>query len=122
MEGVAAAASVAGILILVGQTTGGLEKLKDFYGRLATASRTVDKFLQDIDWRLRALTGVEDIFARWPVGKTDVHIMSLRVQVEQCFKNVFNWLDTARDMRRLPTRAVKLGSRGFGLLRMKGRS
>ena len=99
MEGVAAAASVAGILTLVGQSINGLVKLKGFYVRLKTASRTVEIFIQDINYLIRALNGIEDILARWPLGKADVHITSLRVQMEECSKDVFNWLSTARDMR-----------------------
>lgn len=100
MEVVGAAASVAGILTLVSQSIKGLlVKLKGFYAKLATASRTVDQFLQEFNSLLEALNGVEQILSRWPNGSADVHIASLHVQVEACSKDIFDWLRTARNMR-----------------------
>ena len=99
MESAAAAASVAGILALVGQTIDGLEKLKEFHARLTTASKTVDNFLQDIKSLLQALHGIEEILADWPGEKANVHTASLRVQVEACSKDTFDWLKKAQELR-----------------------
>ena len=119
MEGVAAAASVAGILTLVSQSISGLVKLKGFYARLETASRTVDNFIQDINSLLQALNGVERILARWPDESADVHIASLHVQVEACFTDIFDWLKTARDMRPASNKGGKAWFKRFWIAASK---
>lgn len=120
MEAVAAAASVAGILTLVGQSISGLVELKRFYASLETASRTVDKFIQDINSLLRSLHGIDEILAKCPRGTADVHIASLRVQVEECSKDVFDWLRTARDMRPATNEGSRAWFKKFRFAASKG--
>lgn len=116
MEGVAAAASIAGILALVGQTIDGLEKLKEFYAKLATASRTVDRFLQEINSLLRALNGIEEILAKLPDGKADIHAASLRVQVEACSTDTFDWLKKAQELRPSTNKGGKAWFKSFWIV------
>ena len=100
MESLAVAASIAGILSLAGQSIEGVRKLKDFYSRLSFASRTVDRFLYDINTLLQTLESIERLLSKWPLEKEDVNITSLSIQVEECFKDITTWLETASRMRR----------------------
>ncbi|KAG8525675.1 uncharacterized protein KY384_000435 [Bacidia gigantensis] len=99
MEVVAATASVAGILTVVGNGIESIIKLKEFYAALVAGSRTIEKFLKDINDLLQTLHGIRELLNKWPKEKTDVNIAALSVQVEECSKDLFNWLDTAKAMR-----------------------
>ena len=99
METLAATASIAGILSLVGQSIEGLKKLKDFYSLLSSASRTVYRFLHDINTLLKTLQNIENLLSMWPPEKKDVNITSLSIQLEECSKNIGIWLETASRMR-----------------------
>ena len=116
METLAAAASIAGILSLVGQSIEGVKKLKDFYSRLSSTSQTVNQFLYDINTLFQTLQNIESLLSKWTPEKKDVNIISLSIQLEKCSKDTGVWLGTASRMRRATDKAAKLGSKGSGSL------
>ncbi|KAL8812828.1 MAG: hypothetical protein Q9223_007192 [Gallowayella weberi] len=92
MEAVAAAASVAGIHALVGQSIAGIKKLSDFYSDISTASQTAHRLLRDVNALLKVLYGIQNLAERIPNGFDDLQIASLRIQLEDCSKDVKCWI------------------------------
>ena len=121
MEVVAATASVAGILTVVGQGIESIIKLREFYAALSEGSRTIEKFLKDINNLLQTLHGIRDLLKKWPQEKTDVNIAALSVQVEECSKDLFNWLDTAKAMRPASGKGGKAWFKKFWIAANKNR-
>lgn len=113
MEAVAATAGVAGILTLVGQSIEGIINLRDFYSKLSSASRTVDRFIHDINALLHTLYGTESLLSKWPKDQTDVSITSLHIQLEECSKDLSQWLATAQAMRPATSRGGKSWFKNF---------
>ena len=99
MDGVTAAASVAGILTLVGQSIQGIKMLREFFSDIGSASKTADVFLRDINGLLKVLQQVADLLAKTPEDHTESNVASLQIELEDCSNDVFGWLDTARKLR-----------------------
>lgn len=113
MEAVAATASVVGILTFVAQSIESIIRLRDFYSKLSSSSRTVDRFLHDISALLHTLYGTENLLSKWPKYQTDVNITSLHIQLEECSKDLSQWLATAQAMRSGTSRGGKSWFKNF---------
>ena len=103
MEGVSAAASLIAILGLVGNGIQGLAKLQDFFEDAASASRTIERFLFDLNSLLQVLHEVERLLVtistfEMPDG-LETNIASLQVQLESSNKDISKWLQKARGLR-----------------------
>ena len=95
MEVVAAVASVAGILNLLGESLDGTRKLRNFFCDMSSASSTIASLLQDIDLLLQAIQSVRDLVEKLPREFPRAPIASLRSQVKNYTKDVSRWLETA---------------------------
>ena len=96
MEAVAAAASIAGIITVVGQSIDGLIRLSDFFSDLSSASKTINRLLDDINSLVQVLRNIGDVLEQAEARRPDQNFASLDVKVEDCAKDVRIWLATAR--------------------------
>ncbi|KAL8675711.1 MAG: hypothetical protein Q9224_007402, partial [Gallowayella concinna] len=92
MEAIAAAASVAGLLALVGQSIAGVRKLSDFYLDVSTASKTAHHLLRDVNALLKVLYDIQELAEGIPDGFDDLQIALLRIQLEDCSNHVQRWI------------------------------
>ena len=99
MEVVAAAASIAGIITVVAQSIDGLEKFKEFFDDVSSASKTIIRLLADINSLIQVLENVGDVFERAEARKNGQNFASLDVKLEDCSRDVHVWLATARILR-----------------------
>lgn len=103
MDVVTVIASIAGILGLAGQSINGIIQLRGFFSDVASASRTIERFLRDINSLLHVLHDVESLFSQLSASEFDgtpsTNSASLQVELEDCRKDVFEWLKVARDLR-----------------------
>ena len=103
MEALAAAASIAGVFSLTGQCIDGCVKLSGFFSDLSSASKTIDRFLHDINTLLRVLYDVEElaskIYSQTEPSFPDYYVRLLQTELEDCKKDVFKWLEIARQLR-----------------------
>ena len=113
MEAVAATASVTGILAFVGHSIDGIVKLKEFYASLSSISKTVERFLHDINALLHTLQGVQSLLGRLPEDKTDVNLIALDIQVEACSNDLNRWLGTAKIARSASNKGGRTWFRKF---------
>jgi hypothetical protein len=101
MEGLAAATSVAGVLSLAGSTIDGIVKLHEFFKDVSTASKTVERFLQSINSLIKLMEDVktllESVAERQTLPSMDIKIAALQIQLEDCSKDVYSWLNLARE-------------------------
>jgi predicted glycosyltransferase involved in capsule biosynthesis len=70
MEALGAAASIAGILSLAGQSINGIVKLRVFIKDTKSASKTVDSFLSDVDAFEGSLTQIQELLLRLSSNKS----------------------------------------------------
>ena len=102
MEAVAAASSVAGIVAIAGQALEGIIKLRGLFKDCASSSKAIDRFLRDLNSLIQTL---EDM--RWIVTAIEGAILgcldckpilsSLQIQLEDCSKDVYDWLRMASE-------------------------
>jgi len=101
MEGLAAASSIAGVLSLAGQTVDGVVKLQGFFKDVAGASRTVERFLHDINLLIKTIEDVRALLNTISNVLTssgaDLKVAALEIQLQDCSKDVYGWLGLARD-------------------------
>ena len=101
MEGLSVASSIAGLLSLTGQTLDGVVKLHGFFKDVSSASRTVERFLLSINQLMKLMADVETTLQAISDCPTysgeDFKVAALAIQLEDCSKNVFRWLQLARD-------------------------
>ena len=102
MEAVAAASSIAGLVSLVGQALDGIMKLRAFFKSCTIASKTVDRFLRDLNSLIQTLEEVKNIVARLenvPASTFDNEAMisSLQYQLEGCSKDIYDWVQIASE-------------------------
>ncbi|MCJ1251955.1 hypothetical protein MMC30_009193 [Trapelia coarctata] len=111
MDVVAVAASIAGVLSLAGQSINGIVQLRGFFSDVASASRTIERFLRDINSLLRVLHDVERLFSQLSASEFDgtprTNSASLQVELEDCQRDIFEWLKLARDLRPASNRGRK---------------
>lgn len=99
MEAVAAAASIAGILTVVGQSIDGLTKFGDFFSDISSASKTISRLLKDINSLIQVLEYISDVLERARAQKQRQNFASLDIKIGDCAKDVQTWLATARLLR-----------------------
>ncbi len=66
MKAVAAAASIAGILTLAAQSISGVQRLRQFSSNVASASKTAQRFVYDLDLLLQVLQDVKILLDSTP--------------------------------------------------------
>lgn len=96
MEAVAAAASIAGIITVVGQSIDGLIKFSDFFSDISSASKTISRLLKDINSLIQVLENIGNVLEQARERRSDQNFASLDVKLEDCAKDVQIWLATAR--------------------------
>jgi hypothetical protein len=99
MEVVAAVSTVAGIASLVGQSLIGLSSLYNFFKDCRDASKTAEQFLQvltslegtikDVQTLLNSIKDISDT-------STESNLALLAIHVEDCQKDIEEWLKEAR--------------------------
>jgi hypothetical protein len=102
MDAASAIASVTGIVGYAGQAIDGILKLRRLFKDCAGASKSVARWLSDLNLLLQTLENVKDIVAKLdglPHGPTQQgsrHILpSLRIQIEDCSTDVHAWVTKA---------------------------
>lgn len=99
MEAVAAVASVAGIICLVGQTLDHIIKLRGFYQECSEASGSVSRFLKALNGLIQIHEDVRDLMRKLEntagAGANDNILASLQIQIHDCGKDVGLWLEKA---------------------------
>lgn len=102
MEAVAAASSIAGIVSLAGQALDGIIKLRGFFKDCASSSKTIDRFLRDLNSLIQTLEDVKSIIASLEsvaLKSFDCKsiLSSLQIQLEDCSKDVYDWVRIASE-------------------------
>lgn len=121
MEGLAAASSITGILSLAGQTLDGILKLHDFFSAVAGASKTLDRFLRDINLLVKTIEEVKLLLGRFEVGLGgDLKVAALEIQLQDCEKDVHGWLAIAREHHPGFSSGTKKGFKKFWVAVNKG--
>ena len=99
MEAVAAAASIAGIITVVGQSIDGLIKFSEFFSDVSSASKTISRLLDEINSLIQVLSNIGDVLEQAEARRPDQNFASLDLKLEDCAKDVQIWLATARLLR-----------------------
>lgn len=99
MEAVAAAASIAGIITVVGQSIDGLIKFSDFFSDISSASKTISRLLTDINSLIRTLEEIGSVLEQAQARRRGQNLASLDIKLEDCARDVQLWLATARLLR-----------------------
>ena len=99
MEAVAAAASIAGIITVVGQSIDGLIKFSDFFSDISSASKTISRLLNDINSLIQVLENIGNVLEQARARRKNQNFASLDIKLEDCAKDVQIWLATARLLR-----------------------
>jgi len=63
MEALGAAASIAGVPSLDGQTVDGIPKLQNFFKDVSSTSRTIERFLRDISLLIKTIKDVRSLLS-----------------------------------------------------------
>lgn len=103
MEAVAAAATIAGLISLAGQALEGIVQLHGFFKDCASASKTIDRFLRDLNSLIQAIEDVKAIVARLENVSASTFdnrtiLSSLQIQLEDCSKDVYEWVRIASEL------------------------
>ena len=102
MEAVAAVSSVAGIVSLAGQALDGILKLRGFFKEYGSASKSIDRFLRDLNSLIQTLEDVKDVVLKLEnvstFGAKSV-LSSLQIQLEDCSKDVYDWVRVGGEHR-----------------------
>jgi len=99
MKAVAAAASMAGILTLAAQSISGVQRLSRFFSNVASASKTAQRFVYDLDLLLQVLQDVKILLDSTPSSRTDLNLVPLQIQLEDCTNDVHGWLGMTNSLR-----------------------
>jgi len=102
MEAIAAVSSIVGILGFAGQAITGITTLLNFYQDCRTASKTVDRFLRELEALRDTTEQVESLIA--PLGNNGSvdligSLSSLQIQLEDCKRDVERWIVEAQKTR-----------------------
>jgi hypothetical protein len=101
MEGLGAAASVAGLASLAAQTISGMTTLRDFYKDMVSSSKTVNQFLHEINAIIKTMSQVEELCTQ-PSNSDNENVRfaaaALKISMEDCSKDVYIWLKEARNL------------------------
>ena len=99
MEAIAATASIAGIITVVGQSIDGLIKFSDFFSDVSSASKTISRLLNDINSLIQVLEDIRNVFEQAQARRSGRELAQLDIKLEDCAKDVQVWLVTARLLR-----------------------
>lgn len=101
IEALATASSVVGVLSLAGQAIDGIVKLYPFFKYVSSASRTIIRFLQSINQLIKLMEEViillQSVVNNLASLVTDFKIGALEIRLDDCSKDVYRWLQLARD-------------------------
>lgn len=100
MEVVGAVASVAGIASLVAQSLSGLAKLIGFFKDYRDASKTIGRFLLEINSLEGAVKDVEILISRVEKDSEaaiQCNLASLNIHLDDCTNDVNRWLKQAEE-------------------------
>lgn len=102
MEAIAAAASIFQILQVAGQALDSTVKLRAFFKDCASSSKTIDRFLRDLNSLIHPLEDVKGIVAPLEVATPasfdcKTILSSLQIQLEDCSKDVYDWIRIASE-------------------------
>jgi hypothetical protein len=124
MEGLATASSVAGVLSLAGVTIDSIVKLHGFFKDVSSASRTISRFLQDINKLIKLMEDVKTLLrsvAGIPAQPgAGFKIAALEIQLEDCSRDVYRWLQLASDHHPGFSKGTKAGFKKFWVAVNKG--
>ncbi|CZR53453.1 uncharacterized protein PAC_03331 [Phialocephala subalpina] len=95
LEALGAAASIAGILSLAGQSMKAAVALHGIYKDVATASESVRRFLQELKALIRVLDEVQNVIRELELMSTPYMLASLQIQLKYCNKGIYDWLQVA---------------------------
>lgn len=99
MEGVAAAASIAGIITLAAQAIDGLQRLHSFFIDISTASKTISRLLSDINSLISILHNIDNVLNQAETQRQNQNFASLDIKVDDCTRDVKAWLEMAKTLR-----------------------
>ena len=99
MEAVAAAASIAGIITVVGQSIDGLIKFGDFFSDISSAHKAISRLLNDINELIRVLEDISQVLEQARARRRHQNLALLDIKLADCAKDVQIWLATARLLR-----------------------
>jgi hypothetical protein len=107
MEGLAAASSISAVVSLAGQTIDGIIKLHSFFKDVKGASRTIEKFLRDINLLINTIEDVRHLLTnvsgdQQPEDEAQVEIPGFRVaaleiQMQDCSIDNYEWLKIVQE-------------------------
>ena len=93
MEAVAAAASLAGLITLVGQGLKGVVQLKEFFSNCSSTQLSAAHLGREVDSLHSVLKDVAEFLSKAPKECQDLCVGSLETQVSECSKDVSKWLE-----------------------------
>lgn len=99
MEVVGAAAGVAGLIGLAGQTIQGIIKLKTFFGDLSRSQTTILEFLYDIESLNHTLADVRSLLSKIQtqatISSSDGSVTTLEAYLVVCSTDIKEWIKIA---------------------------
>jgi hypothetical protein len=111
MEVVGAAASVAGLLSLVGQSLDGIFKLLGFIKTFNAAQSTLNIFLRDVESLQSSLIRIQRLLTHLPLDQPIVtetlNLEGLAWQINACLKEVKDWEYSAKKYSKSPPTNIK---------------
>jgi hypothetical protein len=117
MEGLATASSVAGVLSLAGQTIDGIVKLQEFFKSVKGATRTIETFMRDINMLIKTIEDVKSMLSKISEAltkeRTDLRIIALKFQLQDCSKDIYDWLKLAQEHHPGFSTGTKAGFKKF---------
>lgn len=100
MEAVGAIASIAGILSLTGQAMNGIIILRGFFQSCSSESHSIERFLKRLNDLIQILEHASDLVAKLRAAPSKIVpesiLASLQIQLDDCNKDVYGWLATAK--------------------------
>lgn len=102
MEVIGATANIAAIVSIAGQALDGIIRLRAFFKDCASASKTIDRFLRDLNSLIQTLEDVKCIISTLgDAGPTSFErrtiLSSLHIQLEDCSKDAYDWVRIAAE-------------------------
>jgi len=102
MEAVAVGSSITSLLGFAGQAIDGALKLRSFFAECSKASKSVSRFLDELKALIDTLEDVKDIIKKLNYidsgSVPDGILASLQIQLDDCSKEVHEWVRTAGEL------------------------
>jgi hypothetical protein len=102
MEAIAAVSNVASIISLAVNAVNGTIRLRGFFKDYASASKSVDRFLCELNSLIHTLEGVTDIVLKldnMSSFEEKAILLSLEGQLRDCEKDVYGWVRIGSEYR-----------------------